>query len=123
MQNIETRSVDEQHTSENHQEGQKVQETATIPGVIAALGNLSPGAILYEQGLAELFDRHPTSIKRAVQRGEGGKGKGGQCINAQKVNTMPSVILAFWFCTTHSLIHIRFRTSCSLSFRYAKKTP
>ena len=27
-------------------------------------------AILYEQGLAALFSRHPTSIKRAVQRGE-----------------------------------------------------
>ena len=70
MKNIETQSVDEQHTRENHQEGQQVPETATIPGVIVALGDLSPGAILYEQGLAELFNRHPTSIKRAVQRGE-----------------------------------------------------
>ena len=70
MKNIETQSVDEQHTSDNNQEGQQEQEPATIPGVIAALGELPSGAILYEQGLAALFSRHPTSIKRAVQRGE-----------------------------------------------------
>ena len=70
MKNIKTQSVDEQHTSDNHQEGQQEQEPATIPGVIAALGELPSGAILYEQGLAALFSRHPTSIKRAVQRGE-----------------------------------------------------
>ncbi len=70
MKNIETQSVDEQHTSDDHQEVQQVQETATMPGVIAALGELPSGAILFEQGLAALFSRHPTSIKRAVQRGE-----------------------------------------------------
>ena len=47
-----------------------MQDTTIIHGVIAALGELPPGAILYEKGLAELFSRHPTSIKRAVQRGE-----------------------------------------------------
>ena len=39
-------------------------------GVISALGDLSPGSIVTEEGLACLFHRHPVSIKRAVQRGE-----------------------------------------------------
>ena len=41
-----------------------------LPGVIAELGELQPGAIVTEEGLARLFSRHPTSVKRAVQRGE-----------------------------------------------------
>jgi hypothetical protein len=41
-----------------------------LPGIIALLGELKPGAVLFEEGLARLFDRHPASIKRAVQRGE-----------------------------------------------------
>lgn len=41
-----------------------------LPGIIALLGELGPGAILFEEGLARLFDRHPVSIKRAVERGE-----------------------------------------------------
>ena len=41
-----------------------------LPGIIALLGELGPGAIITEGGFACLFKRHPASIKRAVQRGE-----------------------------------------------------
>ena len=37
---------------------------------IAVSGELPPGAIIYGQGLAELFSRHSTTIRRSVQRGE-----------------------------------------------------
>ncbi len=39
-------------------------------GIICELGNLPPGAIVSEEGLARIFRRHHVSIKRAVQRGE-----------------------------------------------------
>jgi len=39
-------------------------------GIVTALGELPPGAILEEAGLARMFNRHPVSIKRAVERGE-----------------------------------------------------
>lgn len=39
-------------------------------GVIALLGELQPGAILTEVGVARLFHRHVASVKRAVLRGE-----------------------------------------------------
>ena len=42
----------------------------TLPGVVAALGDLGPGAVIMEQGLAVLFGRHESSVKRAVERGE-----------------------------------------------------
>ncbi len=38
--------------------------------VVTLLGELGDGAIITEQGLAKLFGRHPTSVKRAVERGE-----------------------------------------------------
>ena len=41
-----------------------------LPGVIRLLGELKPGAILTEEGVAHLFNRHVASVKRAVQRGE-----------------------------------------------------
>ena len=41
-----------------------------LPGVIAELGELKPGAIISEEGMAGLFHRHVVSVKRAVQRGE-----------------------------------------------------
>ena len=41
-----------------------------LPGVIAELGELQPGAVVTEEGIARLFDRCPTSVKRAVERGE-----------------------------------------------------
>jgi len=39
-------------------------------GIIRELGDLPPGAIISESKLAEIFHRCPTSIKRAVRRGE-----------------------------------------------------
>ena len=45
-------------------------EHKDLPGVIAALGDLPPGAIITEKGMAHLFSRHVASIKRAVQRDE-----------------------------------------------------
>lgn len=42
----------------------------TNAGVVRELGDLPPGAIVNEDWLSRIFARHPTSIKRAVQRGE-----------------------------------------------------
>lgn len=39
-------------------------------GIIRELGELPAGAVISEQGLAKIFDRHKVSIKRAVERGE-----------------------------------------------------
>ena len=39
-------------------------------GVIRELGDWGGGTIITETGLAKLLHRHPTSIKRAVLRGE-----------------------------------------------------
>ena len=49
---------------------ESLPDSGDLPGIIALLGELKPGAVLFEEGLARLFDRHPASIKRAVQRGE-----------------------------------------------------
>ena len=38
--------------------------------MIAFLGELGPGALITEEGMSNLFDRNPTSVKRAVERGE-----------------------------------------------------
>jgi len=45
-------------------------ELNNLPGVIAALGELTPGAIITEEGVARLFNWHVVSVKRAVERGE-----------------------------------------------------
>ena len=41
-----------------------------LPGVIVTLAALPPNAIVTEEGMAHLFDRHLVSVKRAVERGE-----------------------------------------------------
>ena len=41
-----------------------------LPGVILELGQLGSGAVVTEEGIAGLFNRHESSVKRAVQRGE-----------------------------------------------------
>jgi len=46
------------------------QREGCLPGVIAALGELKPRTVITEDGLAQLFDRCTTSVKRAVERGE-----------------------------------------------------
>ena len=50
------------------QESNMKQETAS--GIIRELGELPSGAVITEQGLAKIFNRHKVSIKRAVERGE-----------------------------------------------------
>jgi len=47
-----------------------LEDLSPMPGIIAALGELKPGAIVTEEGVAYLFNRHVTTVKRAVQRGE-----------------------------------------------------
>ena len=59
--------------SKNHPESLGVEpcnDLSSTPGVIAVLGELKSGAIITEEGVARLFDRHVASVKRAVQRGE-----------------------------------------------------
>ncbi|MFH1743385.1 MAG: hypothetical protein ABIH23_30635 [bacterium] len=41
-----------------------------LPGVWRELGDLPEGAVVTEVGLARIFQRHPTSIRRAVRRKE-----------------------------------------------------
>ena len=45
-------------------------KTTDQSGIIAALAELPPEAIIDEAGLARIFNRHPVSIKRAIARGE-----------------------------------------------------
>ena len=47
-----------------------LEETGDLPGVIRVLGELGPGAVVTEGGMARLFQRHPASVRRAVRRGE-----------------------------------------------------
>lgn len=47
------------------------KEREGVPaGIVRELGELGPGAVIFEDGLASLLNRHPASIKRAVERGE-----------------------------------------------------
>lgn len=62
------KSTDEQFEVVDLKELQ--QRADTMPGVIAVLGQLRSGTIITEEGVAYLFKRHVTSVKRAVQRGE-----------------------------------------------------
>jgi hypothetical protein len=47
-----------------------MMDERSVLGIIAALGELPPGAIVTEEGIARLFHRHVVSVKRAVERGE-----------------------------------------------------
>lgn len=49
---------------------ESLPDSGDLPGIIALLGELKPGAILTEAGVARLFNRHVASVKRAVARGE-----------------------------------------------------
>lgn len=49
---------------------QSKEEQSLAPGIIRELGDLPAEAVVTEQGLAKIFDRHKVSIKRAVERGE-----------------------------------------------------
>ena len=45
-------------------------DEGTAIDVVVAFGELGPGALIFEAGLARLFGRHSTSVKRAIDRGE-----------------------------------------------------
>ena len=62
------KEIDAAHTPMSSEEYR--QDWDTMPGVIAILGELETGAVITEEGLGCLFNRHSTSIKRAVRRGE-----------------------------------------------------
>ena len=47
-----------------------VDENKESLGLVAELGNLNPKSVIFESGLAKMFGRHATSVKRAVERGE-----------------------------------------------------
>ena len=47
-----------------------VDENKEALGLVAELGNLNPKSVIFESGLAKMFGRHATSVKRAVERGE-----------------------------------------------------
>ena len=49
---------------------ESLTDKSSLPGIIAALGELGSGAVITEEGVAHLFNRHEASVKRAVQRGE-----------------------------------------------------
>ena len=49
---------------------EKLANNTEFPGIIAILGDLGQGALINEKGLAVLFNCHPLSIRRAVNRGE-----------------------------------------------------
>jgi hypothetical protein len=51
-------------------DGENGIDTNSLPGIIAVLGELKPGTVITEEGMAYLFQRHVVSVKRAVQRGE-----------------------------------------------------
>ena len=49
---------------------EKLDDKRQSMGIIKELGELPTGAVISEQGLAQIFDRHKVSVKRAVERGE-----------------------------------------------------
>lgn len=49
---------------------EKLDDKRQSMGIIKKLGELPTGAVISEQGLAQIFDRHKVSVKRAVERGE-----------------------------------------------------
>ena len=49
---------------------EEAEEFGNGPGIVAKLGQLKEGAVVAENGIAHLFDRHVTSVKRAIKRGE-----------------------------------------------------
>lgn len=57
-------------TSEGLSDQYIARSVSALPGIFSEIGALPPGAIVTEDALANLFQRHPASIKRAVSRGE-----------------------------------------------------
>jgi hypothetical protein len=63
-------SEDRGRTGQTALAGEDSSRVTHLPGIIAALGDFGPGAVIMEQGLCVLFGRHESSVKRAVERGE-----------------------------------------------------
>jgi len=57
-------------SAERSKDEQEILCGDNLPGVIAELGELGPGAVVMEKGLAAMFDRSESSVRRAVDRGE-----------------------------------------------------
>ena len=57
--------VNDAHASNEHEVGD-----GELPGIVAELGALPPGAVVNEDGVAKMFNRCGMSVKRAVERGE-----------------------------------------------------
>ena len=49
---------------------EETEDNGSSSGIIRELGDLPAEAVVTEQALAKIFDRHRVSIKRAVERGE-----------------------------------------------------
>ncbi len=62
--------TDFQQESDKQNESNEDTQKSVSVGIVRELGDLPPGTIVSEEGLARIFDRHPVSIKRAIQRGE-----------------------------------------------------
>jgi len=56
--------------SETKKDNDNGDAKSSQPGIVKELGELGPGAVITEAALARMMDRHPASIKRAVNRGE-----------------------------------------------------
>ena len=48
----------------------EIEPATDLPGVIRELGELGPGAVITEEGIAHLFNRCERSVQRAIERGE-----------------------------------------------------
>src|SRR5262245_21812900 len=62
--------MSETESNELEQDISGLADAHSLPGIIAVMGELKPGTVITEEGLAHLFQRHVVSVKRAVQRGE-----------------------------------------------------
>jgi len=76
IQKDETQSLDSQDDFQEKYSGADVSKDTALDGgaatggIVEALGKMPRESIITEEALAEIFNRHPVSIKRAVSRGE-----------------------------------------------------
>ena len=52
------------------EDSEQSQDEESLPGIVEELGTLQPKSLIFEEGMGNMFARHPASIKRAVERGE-----------------------------------------------------
>ena len=63
-------SMDERSMEGAAGEGLPAEPEGKATGVVRAIGDLPPGAVLTTEGLADIFGCHVCTIRRAVRRGE-----------------------------------------------------